>query len=105
MDLEPLQCYSIIYRVDFKNRFNQKYKDIPSVFGTQPMPIIKEALKYVSEGDALDLGVGNGRNTIFLLSKNFNVTGVDMSKEGISLWSDPHILDKILNLSILTSSN
>jgi len=71
--------------MNFKNRFNQKYKETPNVFGTQPMPVLKKALNYISNGTALDLGVGNGRNTLYLLSKNFVVTGVDMSKEGIEL--------------------
>ncbi|MBN1162739.1 methyltransferase domain-containing protein [Patescibacteria group bacterium] len=71
--------------MSFKSRFNQKYKDTPNVFGDKPMPIIENALKYVSSGLALDLGVGNGRNTIYLLSRGFRVTGVDMSKEGIAL--------------------
>jgi tellurite methyltransferase len=71
--------------MNFKNRFDQKYKNIPNVFGDKPMPIIEKALEYVSKGTALDLGVGNGRNTIYLLSKGFKVTGVDMSEEGIKL--------------------
>ena len=71
--------------MDFKNRFNQKYKDNPNVFGTRPMPVLEKALEYISGGTALDLGVGNGRNALYLLSKNFDVTGVDMSEEGIEL--------------------
>ena len=71
--------------MDFKNRFNQKYKDNPNVFGTRPMPVLEKALEYISGGTALDLGVGNGRNALYLLSKDFDVTGVDMSEEGIEL--------------------
>lgn len=71
--------------MDFKNRFDQKYKDNPNVFSGSPMPVLEKALKYISGGTALDLGVGNGRNAIYLLSKNFDVTGVDMSEEGIEL--------------------
>jgi len=71
--------------MNFKKRFDQKYRDTPNVFGNRPMPILEKALEYMSEGSALDLGVGNGRNTLYLLSKNFSVTGVDMSKEGIEL--------------------
>jgi len=74
--------------MDFKSRFNQKYKDTPNVFGSSPMPVLEQALKYISVGTALDLGVGNGRNTLYLLSKSFEVTGVDMSEEGIKLLKD-----------------
>ncbi len=71
--------------MQFKNRFDQKYRSSPNIFGNEPMPLIKETLKYISTGKALDLGVGNGRNTLFLLQKSFQVTGVDMSQEGIDI--------------------
>jgi tellurite methyltransferase len=69
----------------FKNRFNQKYKETPDVFGYSPMPIIKKAVEILPSGKALDLGVGNGRNALYLLEKGFEVTGVDMSEEGIAI--------------------
>lgn len=49
------------------------------------MPVVKKALTYVDKGKALELGVGNGRNTLFLLTNSFEVTGVDMSEEGIKI--------------------
>ena len=71
--------------MDFSDRFNVKYQQIPNVFGNEPMPVVVSSLKYVSSGKALDLGVGSGRNTLYLLSKSFSVTGVDSSIEGIQL--------------------
>jgi tellurite methyltransferase len=71
--------------MNFQNRFDQKYRNDPTIFGQSPMPILKKALNYVSSGKALDLGVGNGRNAAFLLSKSFEVTGVDVSEEGIKI--------------------
>ena len=71
--------------MDFKNRFNEKYKISPGLFGGGPMPIVESALKYISGGDVLELGVGNGRNALYLLSKSFDVTGVDVSKEGLEV--------------------
>jgi len=70
---------------DFKNRFNQKYTKNSDSFGSKPLPIVKKAMKYVSSGEALDLGAGNGRNTLFLLSNSFKVTSVDSSEEGLKL--------------------
>jgi len=73
--------------MDIQKRFNQKYKDNKNTFGLAPLPIIKNAANYIntSMGSALDLGVGNGRNTIYLLSKSFKVTGVDSSEVGLNI--------------------
>ena len=71
--------------MDFKNRFNEKYKTTPRLFGEEPMPVVRKALTYIDKGKALELGVGNGRNTLFLLANSFEVTGVDMSREGIKI--------------------
>lgn len=69
----------------FKKRFDQKYKENPEVFGQEPMPLLQKATGFINKGKALDLGVGNGRNALYLLETGFNVTGVDMSKEGLKL--------------------
>ncbi len=69
----------------FQEVFNQKYRGNQNTFGSIPLPVVTKTLEYISTGDALDLGVGNGRNTLFLLSESFNVTGVDSSEEGIKI--------------------
>ncbi|MCK4588557.1 methyltransferase domain-containing protein [Candidatus Woesebacteria bacterium] len=71
--------------VDFNNIFNEKYKTSPKLFGKEPVPVVKRALTYIDKGKALELGVGNGRNTLYLLENSFKVTGVDMSEEGIKI--------------------
>lgn len=71
--------------MDFQNRFNQKYRNNSGVFGQSPMPVLEKAVGYISSGKALDLGVGNGRNAAYLLSKSFEVTGIDVSEEGIKI--------------------
>ncbi len=70
---------------DFSNRFDQKYQVNRNTFGSTVPPVVKEAMKYISSGNALDLGAGNGRNTLFLISESFNVTSVDTSKEGLKI--------------------
>ena len=86
--------------MDVKKRFDEKYKMVPDLFNSEPMPILKKALKYVGNGKALELGVGNGRNTLFLLEKSFNVTGVDISKEGIKILIERSKNNPKLNLIV-----
>jgi len=71
--------------MNFKNRFDSKYKASSNLFGQEPIPILKHSLKYMPSGSALDLGAGNGRNSIYLLSKSFEVTSVDASEEGLNI--------------------
>lgn len=86
--------------MSFKNRFDEKYKTTPRLFGGEPMPLVKKVLKYTSGGKALELGVGNGRNTLFLLSNSFEVTGVDISEEGIGILRERAKGDSNLNLIV-----
>ena len=70
---------------DFSERFNQRYRSNRNVFGNMVLPVVRDAMKYVSSGEALDLGAGNGRNTLFLISQSFKVTSVDTSEEGLNI--------------------
>lgn len=40
-------------------------------------PLIEKALKYVPTGKALDIGSGQGRDSLFLASQGFQVTALD----------------------------
>lgn len=68
---------------NFKNLFEGRYKQKKSLFGDEPMPLVKKALGYIDDDHVLDLGVGDGRNALYLLKNGFQVTGVDMSSEGL----------------------
>lgn len=69
----------------FRDRFNSKFRFNLHAFGTQSLDLVTNILKYKKTGSVLDLGCGNGRNALFLLSKGFHVTGVDLSKVGLDL--------------------
>ena len=86
--------------MQFKKRFDQKYKNSPDLFGTEPIPILKDSLNFISSGEVLELGVGNGRNTLYLLSKSFKVTGVDISPEGIKILQQRTSANPNLNLIV-----
>lgn len=60
------------------------YKKNSSPFGRKARLEVQQILKYKRKGDVLDLGCGEGQNVLFLVSKGFNVVGVDISKTAIS---------------------
>ena len=55
-------------------------------FGTEPDENLVEWIegKQVQPGQALDIGCGNGRNTIYLARQGFSTAGVDLSQEAIA---------------------
>lgn len=66
-----------------KISFEERYKEEKCYWGSKPNKEVINLLKYKQSGKALDLGVGEGRNALFLAKKGFNITGVDSSKAGI----------------------
>ncbi len=49
-----------------------------------PNQLLVDTVQGVSPGKALDVGVGQGRNALYLASQGWDVTGVDISDEGIA---------------------
>ncbi|MFH1290462.1 MAG: methyltransferase domain-containing protein [Nanoarchaeota archaeon] len=66
-----------------KKSFEEEYKKEKFYLGIEPHQIVETALDYVKSGRALDLGVGEGRDAVFLAKKGFDVTGLDISETGI----------------------
>ncbi len=63
--------------------WNRTYRDGGSV-KPQPNQLLVDAVRGREPGTALDLGMGQGRNAIYLASQGWDVTGVDISDEGIT---------------------
>ncbi len=63
--------------------FDKQYKKEKCLWGIKPAPIMEFLLKHKKSGTVLDLGTGEGRNALFLAKHGFNVTAVDISREGI----------------------
>ena len=67
--------------------FNRMYSAIQGQEGgrtTKPNAFLAEALGDLRPGKALDLGMGLGRNSIFLAQKGWDVTGIDLSEVAIA---------------------
>jgi SAM-dependent methyltransferase len=52
-------------------------------FTGEPSAILVEAVKGLTPGAALDAGMGQGRNAVYLARQRWNVTGFDLSAEAI----------------------
>ena len=68
-----------------KKSFDNDYKNNNAFFGVKPSKLVLNILKYINKGKVLDLGMGYGKNAIFLAKNNFDVSGIDISKEGIDM--------------------
>jgi 2-polyprenyl-3-methyl-5-hydroxy-6-metoxy-1,4-benzoquinol methylase len=52
-------------------------------FNLKPNRLLAEAVKDVRPGQALDVGMGQGRNALYLAQQGWDVTGIDLAEEGI----------------------
>lgn len=65
--------------------FNNIYMSDKPGFATQPNSLLISTAETRKPGRALDIGMGQGRNSVFLALKGWDVTGFDLSDEGIAV--------------------
>lgn len=71
--------------VDPRERWNNEYASgIPSLRNAAPSEFLAGVIKGRKPGTALDLGIGQGRNAIFLASSGWEVTGIDISDVAVA---------------------
>ena len=59
------------------------YSQQRSIFSQHPTELLQYAVKDRTPGKALDIGMGQGRNAIFLAQEGWDVSGFDPSVEGV----------------------
>ena len=64
--------------------YDQLYSSDDKAFNGPPLPLIERLLEYIKTGTVLDFGAGVGRNSVYLATKGFQVTAVDISPTGVS---------------------
>ncbi|MAZ40943.1 hypothetical protein CL654_02405 [bacterium] len=84
-----------------KNHYNDLYKKETDPFGVGPSKLTTMLLDYISNGSVYEIGAGNGRNSLFLASKGFDVEINDTSDAGIGAVENKA---KELNLDIKTNT-
>ena len=70
--------------VDKRKRWNQRYTEREWVWSLSPTRSLVEAVAELPTGKALDAGAGEGRNSIWLASRGWQVTAVDFSSVGVN---------------------
>lgn len=73
-----------------REQYNRTYSDAEeqSSFNHQPNAFLVETLRNWKSGRALDVGMGQGRNAIWLAKQRWDVTGFDLSEAGVRLASE-----------------
>ena len=79
---EAARTWRIIEARDEAALYDPAYAGKPT-FQTAPNALLVEAVKNRRPGKALDVGMGQGRNAVFLAKSGWEVTGFDVSKVGL----------------------
>jgi cyclopropane fatty-acyl-phospholipid synthase-like methyltransferase len=66
------------------NRYDEMYDGAPHYFGRQPSRLVARFHHLIPDGArVLDIGVGQGRNALFLARRGAAVVGIDTSRVGL----------------------
>jgi tellurite methyltransferase len=69
---------------DSKTQWDQRYSRPNFIFGKTPAKFLAENYQFIPFGSTvLDLGMGEGRNAVFLAQKGYKVTGIDISSVAV----------------------
>lgn len=63
--------------------WDQAYLEATPSFNAKPNAFLVEVAASLTPGTALDVGMGQGRNALFLASQGWEVTGFDVSEVGL----------------------
>jgi 2-polyprenyl-3-methyl-5-hydroxy-6-metoxy-1,4-benzoquinol methylase len=66
-----------------QSMWNEAYSADEYVYGKKPNDFLKEKYLEIPKGKVLMLAEGEGRNAVFLASKGYKVTAVDISNVGL----------------------
>lgn len=64
--------------------WNERYKETPSLWGTNANVFVADVFSGRAPGRALDLACGEGRNALWLAERGWQVTGVDFSAAALA---------------------
>lgn len=62
-----------------QDEWNNRYAGTKKLFSSVPNELLVELTKGLAPGSAVDLGAGEGRNSLWLASQGWDVTAMDLS--------------------------
>src|SRR5262249_16296955 len=68
-----------------KVHFNNVYTTHKELFSQEPNAFLVRSVREVKPGTALDVAMGQGRNSVFLAMQGWDVTGYDLSDQGMAI--------------------
>ena len=75
---------SVVKTYDSKMVWDKRYSKRSYVYGKAPAKFLAENYDYLKpESKILDMGMGEGRNAVFLAQKGHHVTGIDISSVAV----------------------
>lgn len=82
--LSDFEIISGVNETNTKDEWDQRFLSKNYIFGKKPAEFLKENIKFLSQrSTVLDMGMGEGRNAVFLASKGHHVVGVDISSVAV----------------------
>lgn len=64
--------------------WNAKFGDPKTEFNHGPSRLLVDSIRSLRPSRALDIGMGEGRNTIYLATQGWEITGIDISDVAVS---------------------
>ncbi len=65
------------------DNWNEAYKRTKQLWGSEPDHVLTEYANPVPSGHILDLGIGEGRNSLFGAELGYSVEGIDISEVAV----------------------
>ncbi|HIO24202.1 MAG TPA: SAM-dependent methyltransferase, partial [Nitrospinaceae bacterium] len=59
-----------------QNRWDKYYNMEEFIYGTEPIPFLRDNINLLPKNKALDLAMGEGRNGVYLATQGFDVLGL-----------------------------
>lgn len=81
---------------NISDHYNKIYSGNKTTFGTEPIPLVEKVLEYIKSGKVIEFGAGEGRNSLFLASKGFQVVAVDISPVAIEKINEKAKIENIV---------